>query len=122
MSLLQQRQKTATAIAEGKFIANILGEASKELDAKIKERLSSFSESFWSKRNFAIKDTTLVYTTLLQHRFVDMKTRQTAGGKIKKRSYKNHNKPIYGQLNEIARELSVGFTDAVKAKFMQLEK
>lgn len=122
MSLLQQRQKTAIAIAEGKFISHVLQAEGKEIDLDVSERISSFSSAFWSQRNFAENNNILTYTTTKVHRFQDMKTRQTKNGIIKKKRVEMHNKPIFGHLNNIARELSIGFTDAVKAKFMELEK
>lgn len=122
MSILEQRKKTADAIAKGRFVAHVLKEASQDLDKEVKQRMNSFSSAFWRKRNFAVQDTTLTYTTLLQHRFVDMKTRQTKEGAKKKKRYQIHNAPIYGHLNDIVREISFGFTDAIKAKFHNLEK
>lgn len=121
MSLLEDRKKTATAIAEGKFISHVLQAEAKELDVDIQKRMSSFSSAFWSDRNFSEHNNVLTYTTLKVHRFQDMKTRRTKNGVIRKKRTEMHNKPIFGHLNNIARELSVGFTDAVKAKFMQLE-
>lgn len=121
MSLLQERQQTATAIAEGRFVAHVLRQAAVELDADIEKRMSSFSSAFWRNRNFAVNNTTLTYTTLKKHRFLDMKTRQTNQGPKTKKRYEIHNKPIFGHLNNIIREINIGFTDAVKAKFMQLE-
>jgi hypothetical protein len=50
-----------------------------------------------------------------------MKTRQTATGPIKKDHYEIHNKPIYGQLSSLFRELSFGFTESIKAKFSKLD-
>lgn len=120
MSLLEDRQKTATAIAEGRFIAQVLGDSATELDKDISERMNSFSSSFWAQRNFAVQNTTLTYTTLKQHRFIDMKNRQTKGGVQTKKRYQIHNRPIYGHLNNIVREVSFGFTDAIKSKFFQL--
>ena len=121
MSLLQQRQKTADAIAEGRFIAHVLNEASNELDADIKQRMSSFTSAFWQQRNFNVNNNKLTYTTKKVHRFQDMKTRQTKNGVIKKKRTEMHNKPIFGHLNNIIRELNFGFTEAVKAQFKQLE-
>jgi hypothetical protein len=120
MSLLDERRKTADAIAKGTFVAHVLGEEARELDKDIKGRMNSFSSSFWNQRNLAVQNTTLTYTTLLQHRFADMKTRQTATGVIKKERHKIHNAPIYGRLNNIVRELSFGFTDAIKEKFNKI--
>jgi len=122
MSLLSERNKTATAIAEGKFISHVLKNEGQEIEADVSERISSFSSAFWSQRNFSESNNVLTYTTLKVHRFQDMRSRQTKKGIIKKKRTEMHNKPIFGHLNNIARELSIGFTDAVKAKFMQLEK
>jgi len=121
MSLLDERTKTANAIAEGRFIAQVLKDESAEIDTDVNSRMNGFNSSFWSKRNFAVNDNTLTYTTLKKHRFVDMKTRQTESGAIKKKRHEIHNKPIYGHLNNIVRELSFGFTESVKEKFSKLE-
>lgn len=121
MSLLDERTKTANAIAEGRFIAQVLKAESTEIDKDVKSRMNGFNSTFWSKRNFAVNDTTLTYTTLKKHRFVDMKTRQTENGIIKKKRHEIHNKPIFGHLNNIVRELSFGFTESVKEKFLKLQ-
>ncbi|MDN3665635.1 hypothetical protein ACFFU1_16780 [Algibacter miyuki] len=121
MSLLDERTKTANAIAEGRFIAQVLKDESTEIDKDVKSRMNAFASAFWSKRNFAVNTTTLTYTTLKKHRFVDMKTRQTENGVIKKKRHEIHNKPIFGHLNNIVRELSFGFTESVKEKFMKLQ-
>ena len=121
MSLLDERTKTAHAIAEGRFIAQVLKEESTNIDKDVKSGMNSFSSTFWSKRNFAINDTTLTYTTLKRHRFIDMKTRQTENGVIKKKRHQIHNKPIFGHLNNIVSALSFGFTESVKQKFLELE-
>ena len=122
MSILQDRKAVSDAIAKGRFINHVLKEEAKEINADITKRLSGFTAAFWSKRNLSVSDTTLTYTTLLQHRFADMKTRQTKTGVITKKRYKIHNAPIYGHLNNIARELAVGFTKDVKHRFKTLEK
>jgi len=122
MSVLEDRKRRATAIAEGKFISKVLQEEAKDLDVDIKERMSSFSSAFWAQRNFSENNNVLTYTTQKVHRFHDMKTRQTNNGVIKKKRTEIHNKPIFGHLNNIVRELSYGFTEAVKAQFKELEK
>lgn len=121
MSLLEERKKTAEAIAKGRFIDDVLLRQSKELDQDIQQRMSSFSSTFWRARNFSVSDNVLTYTTKKVHRFADMRTRQTQSGTVTKKRYQIHNRPIFGHLNNIARELSIGFTDAVKAKFKALE-
>lgn len=121
MSLLEERKKTAEAIAKGKFVDYTLTQQSHELNADIQQRMSSFSSAFWNQRNFSVSGNVLTYTTKKVHRFADMKTRQTKTGIINKKRYQIHNKPIFGHLNDIVRELNVGFTDAVKSHFMSLE-
>lgn len=122
MSLLEERKKTAEAIAKGKFVDHTLTKYSNELNADIQKRMSSFSSAFWNQRNFSVSGNVLTYTTKKVHRFADMKTRQTQNGVIIKKRYQIHNRPIFGHLNDIVRELNIGFTDAVKSQFMSLEK
>lgn len=121
MDLLADRKKTSDAIAEGRYITHVLQENSDEINLEVKDRMSSFSSPFWSERNFDVQDNTLVYTTLKKHRFVDMKTRQTDAGKKRKKAHPIHNKPIFGHLNRIIKDLNHGFTEAVKQKFKNLE-
>ncbi|WP_372744271.1 hypothetical protein [Lutibacter sp.] len=121
MSLLEERQKTSNAILEGRFIAKVLNENAQEIDKAITAKISGFSSSFWSDRNFAVQNTTLVYTTKLQHRFLDMKTRQKNGTINRKKNYAIHNKPIFGHLNNIIRELNFGFTEAIKNDLTKLD-
>jgi hypothetical protein len=118
MSLLEERKKTAEAIAKGKFVDYTLTQQSRELNADIQQRMRSFSSAFWNQRNFSVSGNVLTYTTKKVHRFADMKTRQTKTGIITKKRYQIHNRPIFGHLNDIVRELNVGFTDAIKSKFM----
>ncbi|MGJ8760400.1 MAG: hypothetical protein ACSHXA_07620 [Polaribacter sp.] len=122
MSLLEDRQKTSKAIAEGRFVDFVLQQESASIDTAVKEKMSSFTSSFWSKRNFSTSNNQLTYTTLTKHRFADMKTRQTPTGVVRKKRYEIHNKPIFGHLNNIVRELSYGFTGAIRDKFYELEK
>lgn len=122
MGLLEQRQKTAEAIAKGRFVKHVLSQESKAIDKNVKENMSGFNSSFWSQRNFSVTNNKLTYTTLKQHRFVDMKTRLSTAGLSKKKRHVIHNKPIFGHLNNIIRELNIGFTEAVKSKFIALDK
>jgi len=121
MSLRTDRQKTKDAVIQGRFIEMVLGKSSTELDGDIKKRMSGFSSAFWSQRNFSVQNNTLVYTQKKVHRFVDMKTRVKNGSINKKKNHPIHNKPIFGHLNNIIRELSFGFTDAVKGELSQLD-
>jgi len=122
MRLRESRQATHDAVLQGVFIKNTLEQSGKELDQDIKKRMGGFNSSFWANRNFSVNgNNTLTYTHLRQHRFVDMKTRETKDGIIRKKRYAIHNKPIFGHLNNIIRQLSFGFTEAVKAEIIQLD-
>lgn len=55
-----------------------------------------------------------------RQRFLDMKTRKLkSGGTVRKKAYTIHNRELYGRLNNIIRQLSFGFTEAVKEKIQR---
>ena len=94
--------------------------------------MAGFSSDFWQDKNFSTSDVSLVYSHLPVHRFVDMKTRNASNrtsatkrrlksGKIKKKFYPIHNKVIWSNKRFLVKELSFGFTDAVKKQFENLE-
>ena len=116
MSLLDNRSETRQAILKGRFIDSVLKKNGREINADIQKRMdaASFRSSFWSNRNFSTSNGVLTYSHLKQHRFIDMKTRQTANGIIRKKHYAIHNKVLFGHANNVIRELSFGFTQSVK--------
>lgn len=103
-------------ILQGRFIGKVLTEASKDIakaqDDKMSER--GFSDPVWDERKFIVSDSVLSYQHKPQHRFVDMKTRNTKSGKKRKKSHPIHNRIIFGHYNEIVGQLQFGYTDAVK--------
>lgn len=122
MSLLEQRKERSRAIAEGKFISMTLRNESLEIDSAINNVISTFKSSFWTDKQMTVRNNTLEYRHKKQHRWLDMKTRESKSkGKIRKKRQIVHNKIIYGHLNNIARELSFGFTDAVIDDLKKLE-
>lgn len=122
MSLQLNRKETHSAVLEGRFIQMVLQENAKDIDAAVKEKTASFNSAVWSNRNFSVKGTTLEYENRKQFRFLDMKTRKTKTGTINKESYSIHNRPIFGHLPNIIRNLNFGFTDAVREELLQLDK
>ena len=120
MSIRTDREKNHKAVLEGRYIKIKLEENARDVDAEIKKRMGSFSSSFWSNRSFSVVDNKLTYTHKKQHRFVDMKNRKGKSGIKRKKRHTIHNRPIYGHLNNLIRELHFGFTDAVKAEIGQL--
>lgn len=108
--------RTAEEILQGRFIGKVLSKEADEIakaqDEKMSER--GFSDPAWDERKFVVADSVLTYTHKPQHRFVDMKTRNTKTGKKRKKYHPIHNRIIYGHFNNIVRELQFGYTDAVK--------
>ena len=122
MNVLQERQKRAEEILQGKFIQRKLEETSKEIDRLQTQEMSDFRSSFWNNRAFNVSNGKLTYKHDKRHRFVDMKTRMRKdGSKNRKKSRAIHNKIIWGQYNYLTRELAYGYTDAIKAEIQSLE-
>lgn len=124
MNLRQTRSKTSEDIAKGRFIAAVLKKNARVIDADIQKRINraSFNSSFWSDRSFIVSnDGVMTYKHRPQHRFVDMKTRQTNSGIIRKKRYRIHNNVLFGHANNILRELAFGFTKSIKEELMQLD-
>ena len=122
MNVLQERQKRAEEILQGKFIQRKLEETSKEIDRLQTQEMSDFRSSFWNNRSFSVSNGKLTYKHDNRHRFVDMKTRMRKdGSKNRKKSRAIHNKIIWGQYNYLTRELAFGYTDAIKAEIQSLE-
>ena len=122
MSLRADRNAISESVLQGKFIEQTLKKHGETINIEIGKRQASagFRSAFWSKRNFATKGNTMVYTHLKQHRFIDMRTRKTKSGTKKKKNYPHHNRILYGQANNLVRELAYGFVTAIKEEMAQL--
>lgn len=122
MNIFEKRAGSESAL-EKRFIAKVLEEEAKEIAEAQDKIFSRFNSTDWkNNRSFDVKGTTLEETHLPKHRFVDMKTRNTRAGKIKKRNYPVHNSIMYGHANNIVRGISFGFTEQVKADMKELER
>ena len=122
MNIFEKRAGSESAL-EKRFIAQVLEEEAKEIAEAQDKIFSRFKSTDWkNNRSFNVKGTTLEETHLPKHRFVDMKTRNTRAGKIKKRNYPVHNSIMYGHANNIVRGISFGFTEQVKADMKELER
>jgi hypothetical protein len=122
---MKQPDEQLDDILKGRFIRRVFEQEAKDIDKAqvLYMTRNGFENSNWySDRSFVSDESTLVYTQLKKHRFVDMKTRNTAKGKIKKKQHPIHNRIIYGHYNNIIREMAFGFTDAVKAQLHGIEK
>lgn len=117
MDLLSQRQKSNDELLQNRFVARILQEEAQSIDTeqiKLMQARNFLSSEFYSNRNFNVDNTILRYQHLAKHRFVDMKTRQTKNGQIKKVSHPIHNRILFGHANNIIFRLSFEYTSRMK--------
>lgn len=124
MSLLDSRQDTSDAILQGRFIRSVSQDTTRDIDQAQRKYMSSrgFEGNDWfSGRSFVATDTGFEYTHLKKHRFVDMKTRNTKNGKVRKKPHPIHNRIIWGHYNNMIKEMHFGFTEAVKQQLRTLE-
>lgn len=118
-----ERRRSGESMLEKRFIQSVLQEESEDIRTDQNHIMSRFKSTDWkSGRNFAVQDTTMHMTHLPKQRFVDMKSRRTKGGVIKKRSHAVHNRILYGHANNIVRGIKFGFTDQVKEEMRDLER
>lgn len=126
MNLRQKRNETSKAILEGRFIRLVLTDESRALDSDIENQMAAggFQSALWKDKSFTVigGGNNLEYRHKKAMRFVDMKTRQTSTGKIFKKNHPIHNRKVFGHLNNIARDLSFGFTDAVIEDMKKIEE
>lgn len=125
MDLLKSRENFSDQILERRFIRRVLQDTSKDIDRAQRSYISSrgFNNPNWnSGRGFTVTQNELGYTHLKKHRFVDMKTRMTSKGKVRKKSHPIHNKIIWGHYNNVIKELHFGFTNAIKEELRNIEE
>jgi hypothetical protein len=125
MNVIESRENLSDQILEGRFIRRVLQDTAKDIDQAQRSYISGrgFENSDWNtKRGFTVSQNELGYTHLKKHRFVDMKTRMSTKGIIRKKSHPVHNKIIWGHYNNIIKELHFGFTNAVKKELRNLEE
>ena len=122
MSILDKRKGISEAVIKDRFIREQLQEESKEIEkaqSSIMTRRGFSQSEWWSRRSFKIDENKMEYTHMPRHRFVDMKTRNTTRGKIKKKNHPVHNRIMFGHANNIIKRLHYGLTEAVKEEMMK---
>ena len=121
MNLLDTRTDSDKVI-EGRFVKHTLEEAGRKLLQAQGNAMTGMRSAFWQNRSISVTDNVMKYQHLKQHRYLDMRTRAQADGtKTKKKSRVIHNKIVMGHYAGIVKELSFGFTDAIKQQFAALE-
>jgi len=124
MSLLDSRQDTSEAILQGRFIRSVSQETVRDIDQAQRKYMSSRGfekDSWYTGRSFIVTDDGFGYTHLKKHRFVDMKTRNTKNGKVRKKPHPIHNKILWGHYNSMVKQMHFGFTESVKEQLRSLE-
>lgn len=118
MDLLTQRSGgNKDAILQERFIQQVLSEEAQEINEEMLKVMASrgFTDSkLLGDRSFNVNNGVLSYTHLKRHRFIDMNSRTTKSGTIKKVSHPIHNRILFGFANNIVRRLSFEFTDRTK--------
>lgn len=125
MNLIEKRKDNANLIAKGRFIKTVLDDQAREIKEAQTQYMTGkgFSQDkFFSKRRFETNEDQLTATFLKLHRFVDMKTRTTKDGVIRKKNHPIYNRIIFGHIPNIVRTLSFGFSDAIIEEMKKLEK
>ena len=124
MDLLAQRSGgNKDAILQERFIQQILTEEGQNINQEMVKVMASrgFTDSaLIGDRAFNVNGTILSYTHLKRHRFIDMNSRATKTGKIKKVSHPIHNRILFGFANNIVRRLSFEFTDQTKQLLLKI--
>lgn len=115
--------KTTDEILKGRFAKRVFTDTAVDIDKAQTKYMNSrgFESPEWNDRTFQTSSSALVVQHLGRHRFVDMKTRNSKAGKKRKKSHPIHNKIMFGNYNNIIRELKYGYTDAVVEQMKSLE-
>lgn len=124
MSLIETREQFADAILEGRFIRRVSQTMTQDVDKAQTAYMSSRgfeSDDWYSGRSFVATETGLEFSHLKKHRFVDMKTRNSAKGKKRKTQHPIHNRIIWGHYNNMIKELHFGFTHAVQEELRKMQ-
>jgi hypothetical protein len=114
-------RKTQEQILEGRFIRMKLNEMADSIREASDKKMIGFSSAFWNNRKFSTTDNEMQYEFLKVHRYVDMRTRAKKDGtKTKKKSYPIHNRVVMGNYSQLTRELTFGFTEAIKTQLKSM--
>lgn len=124
MNILEKRRDNADLVLKGRFIRTVLQDQSKSIKEAQTKKMSEQgfqTPEFFSRRRFEVNEDQLEMTVLTLHRFVDIKTRRTKTGIIKKKNHPIYNRIIFGHIPNIVRQISFGYSDAVIEEMKKLE-
>lgn len=113
MDLINDRRSDDTPVFRA-YVERVLKKRSKAITAEQNAQIAGFSSGFWKRKHIRSDDTSLIYTHLAAHRFVDMKTRKVDGQKKDKKYHEVHNRILMGNYAGIMNELTYGLTEQMK--------
>src|SRR5690554_6086196 len=115
----------ADDILKGRFVKRVFQETAISIDKAVSSTMSKrgFQSPEWEHRSFQTSDSALTYQHPIQNRFVDMRTRNNEKtGRKRKKHHPVHNRIIFGHYSQVIKELSFGFTEAVREELRTIEE
>ena len=126
MDIRQKIRENHDDVLKGRFIKRVMSEEGPEIlqaQSQMMRQRKFQSPQFYNRRQLNPSEEGLEISFMVAHRFADMKTMTSSKGKrYKRKAYAIYNRIIFGHLNNIVRNLSFGFTDAVIQEMKSLEK
>jgi len=123
-NVIANRAENADHVLKKRFIKRVLTQEGNSILSEQKKRMQeySFQNPNFSRTNLNVSDFVATFTFAKLHRLVNIKTRKTRQGVIAKKAYPIYNQLVFGHLNNIIKEISFGFTDAVIHEMKKLEQ
>lgn len=106
-------------ILKGRFISRILREEGQNIEQAKQKVVSTFASRNIYNAKYANNDSVLTMTHPKELRFIDMKTRNTKRGKVRKKSHPVHNKILFGHANNVVRRTSFEYTSEMKEMLLK---
>lgn len=124
MNVLDKRTKYNDEINKGLFIRTSLKEVGRGINkdqTSMMQRRGFKTANFFTGRSFDVPGNVMHLDHFAKHRFVDMRSRVTKRGNIRKKSHPIHNRILYGHANTLVKTLSFGYVHAVKEQMQELQ-
>jgi len=104
-------------LLEARFVSRILREEGQEM--KNAQRIAMNvagvrGHALYNKRAVRTTENKMEFTHLMRHRFIDMSSRKTQRGRIKKISHPIHNRILFGRSISMIRRISYEYTDEMR--------
>ncbi len=106
-------------VLKGRFISRILREEGQHIEQAKQKVVSTFASRNLFAARYTNNDSTLTMTHPIALRFIDMKTRNTKKGKVRKKAHPVHNKILMGHANNVVRRISFEYTSEMKEMLLK---